>query len=102
MYASVLKEILNLEVVYDPNIGYKAENGTWWEIIPESESEYELDNCRESAIQYLKDELIYSDFADLEDYIDWDKFAKENYTLEDFGYDKYEIDGISYYITKQI
>lgn len=101
MYADVLKEILNLEIVYDPNNGYKAEDGTWWEIFPESESEYELDNCRESAVQYLKEELIYSDFGDLEGYIDWDKFVEENYTLEDFEYDKYEIDGIFYYI-KQI
>lgn len=83
------------------------------EVTPEGDfhvdsiSLYEVTTLDEDQLQeeldtemfYIKQELENSDFAFLINYIDFDKYFRDiNFTLEDFGWDRYTVNNKIYYI----
>ena len=48
---------------------------------------------------YIEEEMSNCDFAFLVQYVDFDKYFNDvNYTLEDFGWDRYTVNNKIYYI----
>ena len=42
--------------------------------------------------------MVYSEFSDLIDYVDWNSFVTDCYDVEDYGWELHNVDGINYYI----
>ena len=98
----ILKEYFNTnDILYSPDRGYIINGEGDYEIVEYGSSRYF--NYLEAEISHDKEELIYlinEIQPHLIDYIEWDKYYEDNYTLEDFNWEPFRYDNSKYLIKK--
>lgn len=86
------------QIAFGP-FGFEFDHYTYEVLCEESEIKEALDSELDYEIQCATDSLYDADLEWLIPYIDFDHyFADTAFTLEDFGFEKHDINGIIYYV----
>lgn len=87
------------DILYSPDRGYIVNGVGDYEVVKDKGFRY-LEYLESEAI-YDKEELIYQINEiqpDLVEYINWEEYYEDNYTLEDFGWIPFNFEDKLYYI----
>lgn len=82
---------------------FKAEDGSFWEIVERDDANYiyELESYSEELFSNLCEKLRHTEFPEIGAYIDWNSYFLSHFSIEDFGWDYFRYKNVDYFIKEQ-